>query len=369
MLNETKLRKIEHVAKISAFFLLSVFLFSKLTYLLYPIRVFLELFFVPFMLAFVLYFLAEPLLNFLAKHRVNKIISIMIIFFIYGLFAFYTFKAIIPTVQKEIKEFMSMLPSSLTNVELKTIELLNYLGYPVKSIKEFIPAFSKERIIQYAEEYSSSFLSNLVGGISSGFNILVNFGIKLFLVPVLLFFIMKDGHKFKKYIRKASFFNKHQEIILEQLKVSSDIFKKYVQGQIMVSLSVGLLTYIGFLMIGFEYAALGAFISFITNFVPFVGPFLGGVISVILALLTGWEMILMVLVTIIVVQQVESNLISPNILGKTLNIHPVTVIVVLLFAGKIFGIIGMLFAVPLFVIIKKVSTNVYIYIKEQKNNR
>lgn len=114
----------------------------------------------------------------------------------------------------------------------------------------------------------------------------------------------------------------------------------YIKGQILVSFCVGVLVYIGYLIIGLEYSLILAIITMFTNVIPFLGPFLGTIPAVIVALIDSPGMVVKVLVVTIVAQQIEGNLVSPLVMGKSLNIHPLTIIVLLLVAGSLVGFWG-----------------------------
>jgi predicted PurR-regulated permease PerM len=149
---------------------------------------------------------------------------------------------------------------------------------------------------------------------------------------------------------------------IEGRKILSDMDSKlssYIQGQILVSLCVGVLMFAGFLIIGIDYALILALVAMFTNVIPFVGPWIGTVPALIVALIDSPVMVGKVLIVIIVVQQFESNFISPQIMGKKMAIHPLTIILLLIVAGRFAGIIGMLLAVPTYAVCKVVVSHTY----------
>src|SRR5699024_4107277 len=96
----------------------------------------------------------------------------------------------------------------------------------------------------------------------------------------------------------------------------------YINGQILIALILGVLMYVGYLVIGLPYAFLLAVVALVTNLIPFVGPIIGTVPAVVVALTVSLPMILKVLVVAIVIQQLESNVVTPYIMGSKLPIHP-----------------------------------------------
>ena len=138
-----------------------------------------------------------------------------------------------------------------------------------------------------------------------------------------------------------------------------ETLKAYIVGQLFVSLSVGAMLLIGYLLIGLDYAFLLALIGVATNVIPFLGPYLAVIPALIIALVQDPIMALYVAIIMIVAQQIEGNLITPNIMGNALNVHPLTVITIILAAGNIAGIWGIILAVPFYAVLKVIVTNIY----------
>ena len=134
--------------------------------------------------------------------------------------------------------------------------------------------------------------------------------------------------------------------------------QNYVHAQLIVAFFVGITSLIGLWIIGIDYAILLALFMMVTNIIPYVGPFLGAAPAVVVAFIQDPIKVLWVIVVIIIVQQIESNVISPLIQGKSLKVHPLTIIIVLLVAGNLAGIIGMLIAVPFYAVAKVVVQNI-----------
>ena len=169
--------------------------------------------------------------------------------------------------------------------------------------------------------------------------------------------MFKDGHRFP--IALAKFFPpKYRK---EGLKILEDVgstLSAYINGQVTVACIVGLLSFIGYLIIDVPYALVMALIVAVTNIIPYVGPILGGAPAVIIALFDSPFQALLVVIVITIAQQIEGNFLSPLILGKSLDIHPATVIILLLVAGNIAGVIGMGLAGPTYAVCKTIITSI-----------
>ena len=126
----------------------------------------------------------------------------------------------------------------------------------------------------------------------------------------------------------------------------------YIQGQMIVAFCIGVLLFIGYKIIGLEYALILACIAAVTSVVPYLGPMIAISPAIIIALVDSPLMLLKLAVVWMAVQFLEGHFISPSIMGKTMKIHPLTIIFVLLCAGNMLGIIGVILGIPLYAIMK-----------------
>jgi predicted PurR-regulated permease PerM len=122
---------------------------------------------------------------------------------------------------------------------------------------------------------------------------------------------------------------------------------------------LGVLLYIGFMIIGLPYALLLAVIATVLNIIPYIGQFLGAIPCLIVAFIDAPSMIIWVLIVTVIAQQIESSFLSPHIYGKRLDIHPLTTIILLLVAGDIVGILGVILAIPAYMVVKIIVVRIY----------
>jgi len=122
----------------------------------------------------------------------------------------------------------------------------------------------------------------------------------------------------------------------------------FFRGQILVALFVGIASSIALKLVGLPFWLLVGMIAGLFNLVPLIGPWIAGAVAVVIALLNGdLSMAIWAAVALALVQQVDNHLISPNVMSRTVQIHPVVVILALLLGATFYGILGMLVAVPL----------------------
>jgi predicted PurR-regulated permease PerM len=318
-----------------------VLLSTHITFIFKPLVVLAETFFFPILLSGLFYFMLAPLVNKLYKHRVPKTLSILIIYALAGGLIALVVILLGPVLYREIADIIENSPVFINDLQEKLMSIQNSLIFQ-RLINA--GAYSPETLAASFSEYLGSSLTSIGNNIMSFTVFVTNFVIGLVLVPFILFYMLKDGTQIPIFITR-SIPKQHTNDALNILKDMHEILGNYIKGQITVSLIVGLLLYIGYLIIRLDYALLLAVVALITNIVPFIGPIIGSIPALIIALLSSPLSALYTLILIIVVQQVESLYISPKIMGSKLSIHPVSIIFIILFAGRFAGFWGIILAV------------------------
>ena len=174
--------------------------------------------------------------------------------------------------------------------------------------------------------------------------------------------MLKDGHKLPGQIVKI-LPNTYRHEGVKILQDLNNTLSAYIQGQVIVSLFVGVGCYIGYSIIGLNYALVLGLVVAVANIIPYLGPFIGAAPAVIIALLDSPGKALLAALVVTVVQQIDGNFLSPLIIGKRLNTHPLTIILLLIGAGSFGGILGMILAVPTYAVLKAVTLNIIRLIK------
>jgi predicted PurR-regulated permease PerM len=140
----------------------------------------------------------------------------------------------------------------------------------------------------------------------------------------------------------------------------------YIRGQFIVSLCIGVLAYIGYLIIGMPYPLLMAGFVSLFDIIPYLGPFFGALPALIVASTISWKMVMLVVIVNTLCQSMESNVLSPQVVGRSMHMHPLTIIFVLLVGGELAGVVGMILAVPFYAAMKVVVQHVFAYYIRRK---
>src|SRR5690625_5243426 len=221
----------------------------------------------------------------------------------------------------------------------------------------FLPEAVHDQIDQMIIKVESS-LENVIAKLLSGFTKVFDFVFFITVIPVLVFYFLKDYEKIKNSLKLLIPKRYH----VDMSKLFSAIDKRlghYIRGQLLVSLFVSFTSLIVFRFLDIEYALLLAIIMGITNIIPYFGPIIGAVPVIAITITVSTKLVFIAVLAIIIIQVIESNFLSPYIVGKSINIHPITIIFVLLLGGQIGGVIGMLFAVPILTVFKEVALHLF----------
>lgn len=298
--------------------------------------------------ALLAYLLYRPVC-FLERKGVQRIWGIVIIYLLAaGLFVTLMWFAI-PRLVKELGEAATMLPAYTEQFQ-DFSSRINNLHLPGK-----LDLMVQENTVKI-ENYIYAGLKSFVSGIYKFFSK----ALIIVFAPILAFYIIKDWEKIKAAFFKILPPTGKRDLNMLGAKID-DVLIEYLKGHLFVSTLVGILTGLAATIIGVDFALVIGIISGISNLVPYFGPILGGIPAIILALTQSWQDGLYMTVAIIVIQQVESNLITPKIIGDKLGMHPLTIVFALLVGGELLGILGMLIAVPLTASLKIMFS--YFYLK------
>jgi predicted PurR-regulated permease PerM len=331
--------------------LLNIYLLGKIDYFLIPFRNILAAIFLPILISILLYYLLRPLHRLLIRVKVPSVVSILIIFLILLALIAFISGSTGYMVATQVRELVGELPKYIDKATLTTVDFFN--SGRLDFIADYVPVENINQQVSGTLEKIIPFLTqSVVGSISA----VANFATVLVIVPFILFYFLKDDKLFFSNLQ-GLVPEKHKASAVEIIEDVDKTLSVYIIGQAIVAITIGTLLYIAYLILGLDYALILALFAMITAFIPILGAFLGAIPAVLIGLTVNPIMALKVVIVIIIAQQLEGNLISPNIMGKRMNIHPLTFIIVLLAAASVAGFIGMLIAVPFYAVIKVLIKN------------
>jgi predicted PurR-regulated permease PerM len=337
--------------------LVVIFLLGQIPYFTVPLTSVLSFILLPLLFSTFFYYLMRPLVRYLYKWINNKALSIVISLFIVLAIltiVFYFGGSIIYEQGKELSQSISGNYNYIYNLILSIIESLKeYINFNDSFLEELN---LRERIFSYADEFAQKISSYNYMGI---FSSITNFGLIILLIPFIVFYLLKDDQKIFSNFMKIVPESKKRKI--EKLAEEIDhLLATFISSQLVVAFFLGLVMFIGFLIIGLPNAVALSFIAMITSLIPIIGPFFGSLPAVFVAITNNWFLFIGVLVIILIAQYLEGNVIRPLVQGRRLEIHPIVVLFVVLSGVYLFGFIGALTAVPLYVVLRLVFKKKYI---------
>lgn len=325
-----------------------------LIYLAYRVRRIL----IPFALAVLIAYLLNPLVNLLQKKKVPREIAILAVYLsVFGVIAGAVTIGV-PIIMDELNSFGKAVPR-LTS-EVQGIIYDAQARYSRFAIPEPIKDIFDQKIA-HIEEQLISMISSLAQGVVGVFSHFFS----LLIAPVFAFYLLADSGSMKRGLMEILPTRWRNDVQALSIDIN-EIFSKYLRGHLTVCGIVGLLTGIGYAVIGLDYAfLLGIFAGF-ADLIPYFGPLVGAAPALLLGLLHSKIMALKVIIVVIIIQQLENSVISPKILGDSLGLSPLLVIVALMAGGELYGLWGLLLAVPVTAIMKCVLN--YLYLKLVSEN-
>ncbi|MBC2364152.1 AI-2E family transporter [Listeria booriae] len=334
-----------------------LFVLNKLSFLFAPIGVIASTLFLPILISGFLFYMFNPLVLFLEKRKVPRLVSVLSIFVIFIGAIVLAVVQLGPILADQVASLVSAAPKYWDQFQHWWDNLVQNSNIKNVDIKA-----EMEKLNISIPKILDTVISSLSGSLGMIFGFISGFVMILVTVPFILFYMFKDGHKFLDSSEKFFPAGIRKEA-REMIQAMNKTISTYISSQAIDCLFVGIFTMIGYFIIGEPYALLFGLIAGVTNIIPYLGPFIGAAPAVIVALFDSPLQAILVIVVVTIVQQIDSNLLSPYIMGKSLSIHPLTIIIILIVAGNLGGIFGMILGVPTYAVVKTLIVNLSRLIK------
>ncbi|WP_284526420.1 cell elongation protein CozEb [Staphylococcus aureus] len=340
-----------------------IFIFEKVSYVFDPFIIVFKTIAAPIIVSLILFYLFNPIVNMMERYRIPRVAGISIIYLaVVGVITLIV-NLLIPIIGSQVDSLVKNSPQYLEKLINSIDKIANntFFSSYYSQINDWLNSLSK-KIPSMLSEFTDGFGSK----IATFAETIANIGVVIVTTPFVLFFMLKDGHHFKEFSTNIMppKFRKDFHDLLEKMSVQVG---SYIQGQIIVSFCIGILLFIGYSVIGLKYSLVLASIAAVTSVVPYLGPTIAISPAIVIAAITSPWMLLKLAVVWTLVQFVEGHFISPNIMGKTLKIHPLTIIFILLCAGKLLGIVGVILGIPGYAILKVLVTHLFQLFKRRYN--
>lgn len=327
-----------------------VFLFVFLLVKLYPFYCaffsFLWSVFSPFIIAGLIAYFLYPVVKKLHDLNCPRSIAIILIYLTFfggGSYLIYRFY---PAFVLQLRDFNEHLPELIKMYESFIYQIYASTSWLPETVHTKI-----DHVITGLESNLEAFIDKLIESFTKIFSLVL----WLTVIPVLVFYFLKDYQTLKRSLIRL-IPKRFLPDCKNLLQAMHNSLGAYIRGQLFVSFIVALVSYLLFRILGLNYPLLLGVIMGLTNIIPYFGPIIGSIPVVLIAITISGKMVIYALIGVLFIQIIEGNFLSPYIVGKSTQLHPVMIIFALLFGGQLGGIIGMIVAVPLLTVIK-VMTN------------
>ena len=340
--------------------LINLILFSQTSYLFNTLKDFISAIGVPVACGAVIYYLVKPIYDYLLNKKVPKGIAILLVMVGVIVIFIMIITSLVPIIQKQLLDLVSQLPYYYQIIS-EQVEKFMQTGF-FETIQEQFNKINTD-FIQSITERLNGILNFTFSGIGSVVGIIGDIVITIMTMPVILYYLLKDGNKVIPFVTRM-FPTRSQHKISVMLNEMNQQVSSYIRGQITVAICVGFTYIIGYTLIGLPYGVTIGMIAGLLTIIPYLGSIIGLTPALIIGFVTNPTLALHVFLVFVIEQLIESRVLQPLILGSSLKMHPVTILIILLAAGKMFGLVGLLIAVPVYAVVKVFITHFFAWYKE-----
>lgn len=321
--------------------LLTMFLFNKYSILWSTI--------VTLLISVVIAYLINPLVKHLENRGFKRSIAILIVYLVVIVFLVILGVLVVPRTANQFMNFVYRIPvimqdfsANFNNFNKQIFENIPVLGNIADKLVTEL-----DSIINVLQEKLFGVMANFASSAPNVLNILI----RLVLVPVFAFYFLLDKERLTSGIisivpkqRQEKFLNVCKDIDLAN--------SQFVRGRLLMALFVGITTMIFLLIMRIDFALVIGIITCIADIIPYIGPFLGFIPAVVIALFQSPLKALIVAIAFVLIQWIENNILAPKILGSSIGMNPLVILLSLILGGGMFGVVGMIFSVPVVATLK-----------------
>jgi predicted PurR-regulated permease PerM len=304
-------------------------------------------------------YLLTPLADYLEHKGLGRILATTVTFLFFFALLSLAILYLFPLVKNQVGELTAALPRNLTILNMRIAQLQARLAQYWPAIEEVDVSLR----IQRAALDTLNTLPTYVANLFSLFPLLI-------LVPLISFFFLKDSKRIKRTFLN-SVPNRYFEMVVGLIYEVDQKIGSYVRGQLLRSVIIGVLTFWGLTLGGLKYSLLLGILAGVLNLIPYAGPLIAAIPALVLAslnqatpesllsLISPLPLVLHIALVYIVVQTLDAIWVAPYILGWSVDIHPLGIVLLLLFGNQLFGWWGIILAVPVASIIKLIAQAIY----------
>lgn len=301
-------------------------------------------------LAFVIAYLIGPWVNYLERRGVNRVLATVLSFVAVGCVIALTVVLTMPLVSQQLTMFRLEFPKYIEG----TTQLIGELESKIEALTgAFYHVDLSDHVGAALEPWTRALFEDLPRFVTKSITV-------MFLAPFLAFFMVKDGRHTSRTLL-ALVPNSIFEPTINLFHQINEQMGHFVRARLLEAIIVGFVTWLGLFILGFPFASLLAIFAALTNLIPYVGPIIGAVPALVIALINGETAlgITLVICVYLIAQLIDAAFIIPVVVAKIVDLHPVTVVVAIIAGAQLLGVVGMLISIPVASVLKVTMGTVY----------
>jgi predicted PurR-regulated permease PerM len=293
----------------------------------------------------------NPLVRFLEVRGLNRTFSIFIIFIAFGFVVYWGISFLAEHIYFQMEALSASFSEKNIREQLSGLELW---------IKTHIPLVRADSVVDKIEKYFNSITFGLVDSIAVYISSLVSLIAILVIIPFITFFLLSDSKKISKGVLNI-IPNKYFEMAYGAMQQANIQLGRFVRGWILDAFLVGFMSAVGLSIIGVDYSIVIGVIAGFGHLIPYMGPLIGGIPALVISIVqTGnLSMVPAIFFVFLTIYSIDNGFIQPYVFSKSVDMHPIIIILLIVAGGHAFGILGMLLAVPTATIIRTAAKEIY----------
>ena len=344
---ESNLKKVSKI-------LLWVILSLVLLYILYLLSDLLIILVISILLAFIF----DPFIKQLEKEGFNRIMSTIIIFAVVGFLVYITLSVFVPKLLYQVNQLVQILHINTLESQISILE---------RDIYRYFPFFSIGEISAGIRNFIDSWIQNPIDRISVLLSSIVSVAAILVIIPFITFFLLKDSKKI--FVGMLNILpNKYFEMSYWILKKVSVQLGRFVRAWVFDATFVGFTCGIGFYIIGIPNALPLGIIAGLGHLVPYFGPIIGGIPAIIISIIQYGDLshVPYIFLLMLIVYILDNGFVQPYVFSKSVDMHPIVIILLIIAGSQLFGVLGMLLAIPTATVLKTTAIEIYFAFRNYK---
>lgn len=321
-----------------------------LLYLLSPVLT-------PFLVAALLAYLADPLVDRLESYKLSRTLAVVIVFACMLVFGLLLLFILVPLIENQLGAFVRNFPDFITWLQDTVIpKLAGTFGFDASLIN--LESLKKTVIANWQD--IGDVAGQMLLKITQSGQVLFAWLAYLLLIPVVTFYLLRDWDDLVERIRLLVP-RRHVEVVSTLARDCDNVLSEFLRGQLLVMLANGIVYSIGLWIVGLEFALLIGMLAGLVSFVPYLGFIVGITAACVAALMQYNELLPLIYVLLVfgIGQALEGMVLSPLLVGDRIGLHPVAVIFAVMAGGQLFGFMGVLLALPVAAVIMVLLRHLY----------